>query len=441
MRISAKIVLWGVCLLAGMVLFQSCQESNAPATGVKTEAQPTVKPAAPAVKAAEPNVQAKTEVKAEVKEAKPEVKPAAPAVKAAEPNAAAKQAKPEVKPAAPAVKAAEPNAAAESNGIAVTVNGKDIMEADVDAKINTYMERMASQIPPGMTEQYKKQMRPQVVESMVMEQLLDEQIKKANIKVTDSDVNDKLNEIVAAQPGMTMETLKERIAAQGQSLDQVKEQIKKTMSYEKLIGDVEVNDAEVKAFYDENKEDFNKPEQVKASHILVKVDASATPEQKAAAKTKIEGLLKQAKAGGDFAALAKENSDDPGSKMRGGDLGFFDRNTMVKEFADAAFALKVGDISGVVETQYGYHIIKVTDRQKGGLTPFEKAKPDIVKSFQNKKKSELFKQLIEKIRAEAKIVYPPGKEPKPRMPMPPRGQRPNTQAPDAESKQAAPAPE
>jgi peptidyl-prolyl cis-trans isomerase C len=347
--------------------------------------------------------------------------------------------KPEVKqakPAAPAVKAAEPNAAAENTGIAVTVNGKDIMEADVDAKINTYMTRMASQIPPGMAEQYKKQMRPQVVESMVMEQLLDEQIKKANIKITDSDANSKIAEIIAAQPGMTMESFKEMIASRGQSFDEVRGQIKKTMGYEKLLGNIEVNDAEAKTFYNENKEDFNKPEQVKASHILVKVDASATPEQKAAAKAKAEGLLKQAKAGGDFAALAKENSDDPGSKMAGGDLGFFDRNTMVKEFADAAFALKVGDISGVIETQYGYHIIKTTDRKEGGQMTFDKAKADIVKSLQDKKKSELFKQLIEKIKAEAKIVYPPGKEPKPRMPMMPRGQRPNTQAPQTESEPA-----
>ena len=422
-----KMVLSGVCLLAGMVLFQSCQEANAPATGVKTEAvKPQVKPAAPAVKAAEPNVaakEAKPEVKAEAQEAKPEVK------------AEVKEAKPEVKPAAPEAKAAEPNAVAESTGVAVTVNGKDITEADVDAKINTYMERMASQIPPGMTEQYKKQMRPQVVESMVMEQLLDEQIKKANITITDSDVNSKITEIISTQPGMTMESFKEMIASRGQSFDEVKGQIKKTMSYEKLIGNVEVSDAEAKAFYDENKEDFNKPEQVKASHILVKVDASATPEQKAAAKAKAEGLLKQAKAGGDFAALAKENSDDPGSKMMGGNLGFFDKGTMVKEFADAAFALKVGDISGIVETQYGYHIIKVTDRKKGGLTSFENAKADIVKSLQDKKKGEMFKLLLDKIKAEAKIVYPPGKEPKPRMPMMPqgRGQRPNTQAPPSES--------
>jgi peptidyl-prolyl cis-trans isomerase C len=139
-------------------------------------------------------------------------------------------------------------------------------------------------------------------------------------------------------------------------------------------------------------------------------------------------LLKKVKAGGDFAALAKENSDCP-SKERGGDLGFFDRGTMVKEFADTAFAMKVGEISGVVETQFGYHIIKVTDRQKGGMTAFDKAKTDIVKSLQDKKKGELFKAMLEKIKAQATIVYPPGKEPKPRMTMPPQGQRQNGQAP------------
>jgi parvulin-like peptidyl-prolyl isomerase len=407
MRISVKMVLLVVCISAGLVFGAAKDAKNVKVENKDTKA---------AVK------DANTAVKPEVKETKPEVKVEAK----------------EAKPAAPAAKAVEPGAVAENTGVAVTVNGKDIAEADVDAKINTYMERAASQIPPGMIDQYKKQMRPKVVESMVMEQLLAEQIKKANINITDADVNDKITEIISSQPGMTMETFKAMIASRGQSFDEVKEQIKKTMSYEKLIGNAEIPDAEAKAFYDENKADFNKPEQVKASHILVKVDASATPEQKAAAKTKAEGLLKKVKAGGDFAALAKENSDCP-SKDRGGDLGFFDKGTMVKEFADAAFAMKVGDISNVVETQFGYHIIKVTDRQEGGMMSFDKAKTDIVKQLQDKKKSELFKQLIEKVKAEAKIVYPPGKEPKPIMPMMPQGQgqRPNGPPPQPES---APAP-
>jgi peptidyl-prolyl cis-trans isomerase C len=391
MRISVKMILVVVCVSAGLVFGAAKDAKN-----VKVEPKDTK---AAAKEANTPAKEVKTEVKPEVKTAAPEVKPAAPAVKAVEPNAP------------------------ESDGIAVTVDGKDITEAQVDAKINEALAPKAGQIPPAMVDTYKKQMRPRVVESMIIEKLLDEQVKKNGINVTDADVNDKLNEIMT-EKNMTLDMVKAAIAAQGQTLDQVKAQIKRTMSYEKLLGPVEVNDAEAKAYYDENKEDFNTPEQVKASHILVKVDASATPEQKAAAKTKIDGLLKQVKAGGDFAALAKANSDCP-SKDRGGDLGFFDKNSMVKEFSDAAFSMKVGDVSGVVETQFGYHIIKVTDHKDGGVTSFEKAKPDIIKSLQDKKKSELFKQLIDKVKAEAKIVYPPGKEPKPMAPMMRGGPRPN----------------
>jgi len=403
MRVNLKLVLLIVCVSAGLVF--------GAAKGAK-------------------------DVKVEPKDTKAEVKDA---------NTPAKDVKPEVKPATAEAKVmvAEPNAgkvAAESNGIAATVNGIVIKDADVDAKVSVYMERMAAQIPPNMVEQYKTQIRGQALESMIVEQLLAEQVKKAGIDITEKDVNDKLSEIIASQPGgMTIESFKAMIAAQGQSFDVVRGQIKKTLGYEKLLGAVEVNDAEAKAFYDENKADFNMPEQVQASHILIKVAPTATTEEKTAAKAKIDGLLKQVKAGGDFAALAKENSDCP-SKAKGGDLGFFDRSSMVKEFADAAFGMKVGQVSDVVETQFGYHIIKVTDRKEGGLTPFDKAKADIVKSLQDKKKGETFKQLIEKLKAGAKIEYPPGKEPQPRMPMMPRGPRPSAPVPQTQSGSTAPAP-
>ena len=403
MRVNLKLVLLVVCVSAGLVF--------GAAKGAK-------------------------DVKVEHKDTKAEVKDA---------NTPAKDVKPEVKPAAPEAKVmvAEPNAskvAAESNGIAATVNGIVIKDTEVDAKVSAYMERMAAQIPPNMVEQYKTQIRGQALESMIVEQLLAEQIKKAGIDITEKDVNDKLNEIVAAQPGgMTIESFKAMLAAQGQSFDVVKGQIKKTLGYEKLLGAVEVNDAEAKAFYNENKEDFNTPEQVQASHILIKVAPTATPEEKTAARAKIDGLLKQVKAGGDFAALAKENSDCP-SKAKGGDLGFFDKSSMVKEFADAAFAMKAGQVSDVLETQFGYHIIKVTDRKEGGLTPFDKAKTDIVKTLQEKKKGEMFRQLIEKAKAGAKIEYPPGKEPQPKMPMMPRGARPGMPAPRTGSGATAPAP-
>jgi peptidyl-prolyl cis-trans isomerase C len=301
----------------------------------------------------------------------------------------------------------------EGSDTAVTVNGSSITEQELDARIKPHMDRIAKQMDPNMAGQYKNRIRGQVLEGMIVERLLDEQVKKANITITDGDINDRISEIITQQ-GMSIDGFKAMLQMQGQDFEQVKQQMKQGLAYEKFmdrqVGAMEVNDAEALAYYEGNKADYNTPEEVKASHILIKVAPSASTEEKAAAKEKAEKLLKQVKEGGDFAALAKDNSDCP-SKAKGGDLGFFERGTMVKEFADAAFAMQVGQVSDIVETQFGYHIIKVTDRKPAGLTPFEKAKPDIVKALEQTKKSKLYKQCIDKLKAEAKIVYPPGKEP------------------------------
>ncbi len=131
---------------------------------------------------------------------------------------------------------------------------------------------------------------------------------------------------------------------------------------------------------------------------------------KAAAKAKAEELLKQIKDGDDFAELAKANSGCYSSE-RGGDLGFFSRGRMVPAFEEAAFALKVGQVSDIVETQFGYHIIKVTDHRDASVTMFEQAKDDIMKSLTQTRQAELAKEYIESLKAQANIVYPPGEEP------------------------------
>ena len=308
----------------------------------------------------------------------------------------------------------------ESTDTAVTVNGIVITEGEVDARLKPSLSKIAGRMEPNMVEQYKKRLHGQALEGMILERLLDEQVKKAGIIVTDEDVNNRISE-VTSQQGMTIDGLKSMLETQGQSFDDFKQQMKKGLSFEKLVdkqvGPVEINDTEARAYYEENKEDFNTPEQVRASHILIKVAPTATVEEKAAAKEKIESLLKKVKEGGDFATLARENSDCP-SKAKGGDLGFFERGSMVKEFEDTGFAMQPGQISDVVETQFGYHIIKVTDRKTAGVTTFEKAKPEIIKTLQQMKKGQTFREYIVKLKAEAKIVYPPGKEP---MPMRPSG--------------------
>jgi peptidyl-prolyl cis-trans isomerase C len=142
-----------------------------------------------------------------------------------------------------------------------------------------------------------------------------------------------------------------------------------------IMDKITVSDSEVKEYYDKHKDEYKTPEMVKARHILVKVDPTASAEDKKKGLEKAEDILSRIKAGQDFAKLAAEFSDDPGSKSNGGELGgLFPRGRMVKPFEDAAFSLKPGEVSGIVETQFGYHIIKAEEKKEPGTEPFEKAK-------------------------------------------------------------------
>ncbi|PKO43852.1 MAG: peptidylprolyl isomerase [Betaproteobacteria bacterium HGW-Betaproteobacteria-22] len=149
------------------------------------------------------------------------------------------------------------------------------------------------------------------------------------------------------------------------------------LSASSLIPNVKVDDAEIKKFYDENAAKFQGDEQRRASHILIGFGVNATPEQKAEAKQKAEALLASIKKNpNSFEELAIKNSQDPGSAAKGGDLGLFGRGAMVKPFEDAAFSLKENQVSGVVESEFGYHIIKVTEIA-GTSTDYEALKPQI----------------------------------------------------------------
>ena len=157
---------------------------------------------------------------------------------------------------------------------------------------------------------------------------------------------------------------------------------------------VTVPEEELRRSYQENLPRFSTPEERRASHILVKTDAGASADQKKAARTKAEGLLAQIKQNpAVFAELARKNSDDPGSAVNGGDLEFFGRGAMVKAFDEAAFKLKKGEVSGLVETEYGFHIIQLTDVRGGEAQPFEAVRAQI--------EDEARKQLAQRQYAEA----------------------------------------
>ncbi|MHC4664944.1 MAG: peptidylprolyl isomerase [Planctomycetota bacterium] len=318
-----------------------------------------------------------------------------------------------------------------SSDVAVTVNGVDITEAAVDAEVALQFSKMRlpAEMPPQIVETYKKQLRQQALEEMIVEQMLEEEVKAAKIVITEEDVIAYLKESGSRQqPPLSLEDIKALIEAKGQNFDEVKKQIRasKGMKYQKLMeaqfaGKIKVTEEDAEKYYSQNTKQFETPEQVRASHILITPDTkdpNTDPnEAKVGAKAKTEELLKQVKAGADFAALAKTNSGCP-SAAKGGDLGFFGRGRMVPSFEKAAFESKVGQVTDIVETRFGYHIIQVTARKDPNVVTFAQAKDDIMNRLTQQKQAELAKQYIESLKAKANIVYPPGKEP-PELTRPP----------------------
>ena len=196
----------------------------------------------------------------------------------------------------------------------------------------------------------------------------------------------------------------------GISLDDLRTKMTEEMIAETVRDrelNIKVTDDEVKKFYDENPAKFEQPERVRASHILLATRDLATgselPEPKKAEKRKkIDELLKLARAGEDFAKLAKENSEDPGSKDKGGEYEF-PRGQMVPEFETAAFALKTNEVSDVVTTQFGYHIIKLLEKLPPQKVEFAKVADNIKEYLKGQAVAKVNAAFSEKLKSEAGV--------------------------------------
>ncbi|HSP33500.1 MAG TPA: peptidylprolyl isomerase [Thermoanaerobaculia bacterium] len=166
------------------------------------------------------------------------------------------------------------------------------------------------------------------------------------------------------------------------------------------------NDAELHKRYDATREDYRTPEQAHALHILIKTDPNSPPDVDAAARAKAESLVKQLRAGADFAKLAKENSADPGSAAKGGDLGWFGKGQMVPEFEQAAFTLPLNQVSDPIKTQYGYHIIKVLERRPEGYKTYDEVKGDLATAVADQQAKDQARELMKQIWARVRQTKP-----------------------------------
>ncbi|MBE0536221.1 MAG: peptidylprolyl isomerase [Phycisphaerae bacterium] len=337
------------------------------------------------------------------------------------PKAAAPAVKPVAaeKPATPVTaKQPVPAAVPGEDKVVVTINGVPIKNSTVEARLDDAMKmqmgRMGAgmaNLPPDTLKGLRDRMRKDIIDGIVLEQLVDEKLKADKIEVSDQDVEAKINDIMT-QNGITMENIQEELAKNGVTLEAFRGQLKRNIGIEKLLDtqmvaageSTTITDEEAKAFYDENTAQFGSPEQVRASHILIKSDDQMDEAAKAEAKKKAEDILAKARAGEDFAQLAAEHSEDPGSKSRGGEYTF-PRGQMVKPFEDAAFGMEPGQISDLVPTQFGYHIIKLSEKIPAKTESFEDVKEAIVQDLTNQKKGRFWMTLREKLRSEAKLEW------------------------------------
>ncbi len=175
-----------------------------------------------------------------------------------------------------------------------------------------------------------------------------------------------------------------------------------------IIDKIILTEDKAKAYYKAHTETFKSPEMVRARHILIKAEPGASDEEKKKSKARAEEVLQRLKKGEDFAKLAAEVSDDTGTKAKGGDLDFFPKGTMIPAFDEAAFSLKPGELSKVVETEYGYHIIKVEEKKAALLEPYEKIAEKVKDQALQEMRKAAATEFVEKALKNAKVEINPG---------------------------------
>ena len=304
-----------------------------------------------------------------------------------------------------AEKPARTSSGASSDAVVAKVNGVGLSKVDFDRSWEYFLQR--SGIPAGHADKDGKvlEFRKQVLDRLIDEELLFQEAKNLKMLVGKDVVDAEIEKARSQFP--TPEAFKEALAKNKLTEDGLRAVFSRTLSIQAYVEQsiaksVAVSDAEVHDFYTGNKDKFETPEQAHARHILVAVDEKADEKTREAGKAQADDLLVQLKGGANFEELAKKSSDCP-SAPQGGDLGFFGHGQMVPEFDKAAFDLKPGELSGVVTTKFGYHIIKLEEKKDAGLVPEPEVAPKIREYLVSQKTGAAVEEKVKALREKAKI--------------------------------------
>ncbi len=295
--------------------------------------------------------------------------------------------------------------AALSGKVVAKIGGRSVTMKDVQRQETMLMQQLLQGYDSVQIASMKETIRKQAFDNAVNRILLEGALAKGGVKADKKTVDERMDYF--RKNFVSDEAYNADLAKRGMTAEQFRREIEVGILAEQLFDKrtasvKPVSEQDARAFFENNEERFAQPERVKASHILLTVnkdDSDATRAQKKAEAQRILGELKK---GADFAETARKFSDCP-SKQQGGDLGFFERGRMVPDFEKVAFGLKKGQMSGVVETQFGYHIIKAVDRAAASTVPFDEAKQNIMQYLTEQQKQQALTSYFDSLRGASDI--------------------------------------
>jgi peptidyl-prolyl cis-trans isomerase C len=288
--------------------------------------------------------------------------------------------------------------------VVAKVNDHDIKRDVITRELKKAAEQYKKRGMP-LTADQEKSAAKTLIEDEIGRTLLVLKAKESGAKVSEKMLLARLKKVKSKFKSDAV--FEHRLADRGMTVDQYKQELEIDMFMDQIIKKeiepkIKITEKDSRDYYNKNKSKFESQEKIRASIMLLKFNPSKGKAGEQAVLKKFESILDQVKNGSDFGAMAQQHSQDS-LASKGGDLGFFTRKQMLPAFSDRAFKMKVGEVSEIFRTGHGFHVLKVTDKKPGGLSPFEAEKAKIEKFLINKKVSQSTRDYIEVLKKQAKI--------------------------------------
>ena len=289
--------------------------------------------------------------------------------------------------------------------VVARVNGRAVLGRDLEQRVRAELATIGSPAWKDLREDYRNELTTGNLSMLVGDELIYQKAIASAVAVTTEEVQAEFDKVAKTYPSDA--ALNVELANRGMDRKALSRALAKDLVISKFVQEnitkkLTVTPAEVAEYYNTHPDDFKHPDLIRTSHILITVPAGATPEQEKALQMRAQALLERARKGEDFASLAKDNSMDP-SASQGGDIGLTEIGELEAAYEDAAEKLKAGEISGIVRTSYGFHIIKLTERKKAGIASLDEVRTELTDFLKAQKEDVELEKLIKALQGQSKI--------------------------------------